>query len=239
MKTWVLGFTLGIFQVDLFTDVSTCYFSLWCISFPKLCKSHYNLLCGHCIIVQFGTFALFDAGICMRILLLPSMPHTRNTRRVKKPLPHIFYNTIGHPFPHCIYMVPQFDFFSLIKGVFPEPTLTQCPPVHLVNLLRLHMNLNMSFPIVKVLVTVGCDTWHLLEINTHFNLVPSCISYCGDKVNRVKKKTFKAKAQLNGHEVWYDCTTGTSCLHFVLDNFYVNFSCLLWVVAYRNFRTAE
>ena len=50
------------------------------------------------------------------------------------------------------------------------------------------MNLNMSFPIVKVLVTVGCDTWHLLEINTHFNLVPSCISYCGDKVKRVKKK---------------------------------------------------
>ena len=124
----------------------------------------------------------------MRILLFPSMPHTRNTRMVKKPLPHIFYNTIGHPFPHCIYVVPQFDFFSLIKGVFPEPTLTQCPPVCLVNLLRLHMNLNMSFPIVKVLVTVGCDTWHLLEINTHFNLVPSCISYCGDKVKRVKKK---------------------------------------------------
>ena len=158
--------------------------------FPKLCKSHYNLLCGHCIMghKQFSTFALFDAGICMRILLFPSMPHTRNTRRVKKPLPHILYNTIGHPFRHCIYVVPQFDFFSLIKGVFPEPTLTQCPPVRLVNLLRLHMNLNMSFLIVKVLVTVGCDTWHLLEINTHFNLVPSCISYCGDKVKSVKKK---------------------------------------------------
>ena len=115
-----MKFILGIFQADLFSDVSTCYLSLCCISFLKLSKSHYDLMCGHCLMdhKQFGTFALFDMGICMRILLFPSIPHIRNTRRVRKPLPHIFYNTIGHPFPHCIYMVPQFDFSSPLKRVF-------------------------------------------------------------------------------------------------------------------------
>ena len=111
-----------------------------------------------------------------------SMPHVGNTRRVRKPWPHIFYNTIGHPFPHSINVVPQFDFSSLINRVFPEPTFVQCSPVRLVIFSSSHVILNMCFAIAKVFVTVGRYTWRLPTVSTHFELVPSCISYCGDKV---------------------------------------------------------
>ena len=36
MKSRVLGFIFGILQADLFSNVSSCYFSLYCISFPNL-----------------------------------------------------------------------------------------------------------------------------------------------------------------------------------------------------------
>ena len=137
---------------------------------------------------QFGTWALFDVGIWMRILLFPFMPHIGNTRRVRKPWPHIFYNTIGHPFPHSINMVPQFDFSSLINRVFPEPTFVQCSPVRLVIFSSSHVILNMCFAIAKVFATVGRYTWRLPTVNTHFELVPSCISYCGDKVKQLLER---------------------------------------------------
>ena len=61
----------------------------------------------------------------------------------------------------------------------------------------------MCFAIAKVFATVGRYTWRLPTVNTHFELVPSCISYCGDK----SEITVRAKAQLNGYEVCYDRTT--------------------------------
>ena len=172
----------------------------------------------------------------MRIVLFPSMPHIRNTRRTRKPWTRIFYNTIEHPFPDCISKVLQSDFFSLVNRVFPEPTFVQSPPVRLVIFSTSHVILKMSFPLAKVFATVGRYTWRLPTVNTHFDLFPSCISYC---YWRQSKITVRAKAQLNGHEVWYDRTTGLPAFILfwtILRTFFMFYwhVCLMCSIKYRN-----
>ena len=203
MKTWILGLTQGISKQthSLFPPVT-----FLCTVYLFLTYRKVTIICCVDIVKwtikkkkKLGTWALFEVGICMRILLFPFMPHVGNTRRVRKPWPHIFYNTIGHPFQHCINAVPQFDFFSLVNRVFPKPTFVRCSPVRLVIFSTSHVILNMCFPIAKVFAIFGRYTWRFPTVNTHFELVPSCISYC-----EIKKITVRAKAQLNGHEVWYD-----------------------------------
>ena len=111
--------------------------------------------------------------------------------------------TFRHPFQHCINAVPQFDFFSLVNRVFPEPTFVRCSPVRLVIFSTSHVILNMCFAIGKVFATVGRYTWRFPTVNTHFELRP----LLHQLLWRQSEITVRAKAQLNGYEVCYDRKT--------------------------------
>ena len=111
-------------------------------------------------------------GICMRICLFPFMPHVRNAWRVRKPWPHIFYNTIGHLFPCCINLVPKFHFSGLINRVFPEPTLLQRSPVSHIIFTTSHVIFYVRFSILKSFFQSFISHWIKLP-NLFFFLILS------------------------------------------------------------------
>ena len=172
---------------------------------------------------QSGTCTLFDVGICITIVLFPSMPHIRNTKRTRKPWTRIFYNTIEHPFSDCISKVLRSDFFSLVNRVFPEPTFVQSPPVRFGNLFYVARDFENELPDSQGIR--DCWSLHMAFADSKYTFRPRPLLH--QLLWRQSKIVVKAKAQLNGHEIWYDRTTGLFRLHFILDHFTYIFHVLL------------